>query len=361
MNIKTTFEDNIRSVKPGRGAYEWWYFDAISDDDSVEIVVIFYDGNPFSRRYIQQLRDDSSTVSADNFPAISISVYKDCKPVYYSFTEVDKTNAFFSKNKPGLRIAEHSMSGYKEKDKTIFKITLKEQLPSGDAISGTLTFRSPDISSQLFRANENKTQKHHWNLVQPNAKVSGKLRWSARDESSTSIVFKGKGYHDHNIGSEPLKNQFNNWYWGRFHFENSTLIYYTTGIEDEAPLGWLIENENKNIITTFNEAKFEAVERNIWGLSSARKITLSGDKMQVMVQQTRILDNGPFYQRFSSDAFLNDLEFNSVQKTTGMTEYLCPPRIYNRLYWPFTNMRIRYQKESPHWVQRFKMFYRWTW
>ncbi|WP_322570634.1 hypothetical protein [Rhodohalobacter sp.] len=40
------------------------------------------------------------------------------------------------------------------------------------------------------------------------------------------ITFSGIGYHDHNIGQEPMKESFRDWYWGRYHFEEFTLVYY---------------------------------------------------------------------------------------------------------------------------------------
>ena len=70
MKITSNFAKDIRSVKKESGAYEWWYFDAVSDDDSVEIVVIFYEGNPFSRRYIQHQQNGASATPS-NFPAHS--------------------------------------------------------------------------------------------------------------------------------------------------------------------------------------------------------------------------------------------------------------------------------------------------
>lgn len=360
MNIQSTFSDDIRSVKSDPGAYEWWYFDAVSDDGSVEIVVIFYDGNPFSRRYIEHQQNGAGAFAAD-FPAISISIYQNHKPLYYSFTEVDKANASFREDQPFARIGGHVMRGEEKDDKIEYQINLKEKLPSGDAVVGHLTFSAPLITDNLFGESPPKLKGHNWNLVQPQAKVTGKIRCFARNDPAVTINFDGKGYHDHNIGSEPLKQEFDEWYWGRFHFERTTLVYYVMNQTDQEQFGWLISNDGREIVQTFNKIQLEDENRSLYGLSSARRLTLSNPKAHVMVQQVHVLDNGPFYQRFSSDAFLNIPEQNIVQSSRGLTEYLCPPRIYKRLFWPLTNMRIRYQKESPHWVQRSKMLYRWTW
>jgi len=73
------------------------------------------------------------------------------------------------------------------------------------------------------------------------------------------------------------------------------------------------------------------------------------------------LDNGPFYRRYSSDAFLRIKHRGLVESKSGITEYIYPSRIYSRIFWPFVDMRIRYAAENPHWIQRSKTLYRWTW
>lgn len=360
MKITSNFAKDIRSVKKESGAYEWWYFDAVSDDDSVEIVVIFYEGNPFSRRYIQHQQNGASATPS-NFPAISISIYKDHEPIYYSFTEVPKSEASFEREHPGVCIADHEMNGSKHDGQTIYTLRLKEELPSGDAIVGNLTFTSPVVSEKLVLVKNNDQQNHTWNLVQPRARVTGKIRCFSRNESPVKIDFRGNGYHDHNIGREPLKNEFDDWYWGRFHFERTNLVYYVMGDNSQKHYGWLISRDNKEIVETFNDIQLEDFSRSLYGLSTSRRITLSNERAHVMVQQVHRLDNGPFYQRYSSDAFLNIPEYNIVQSSRGVTEYLCPPRIYKKMYWPLTNMRINYKAEGAHWVQRSKLLYRWTW
>lgn len=358
MNITSDFTSDIRSVKTTAGAYEWWYFDAVSDDGSVEVVIIFYEGNPFSRRYIQLQQNGSPAVPA-NFPAVSISIYKDHTPIYYSFTEVEQSEAFFDNKNPVIRIAGHVMKGKEQEGKTIFTLNLKEELPSGDAIVGNLTFTAPQISGDLF-SETNRANNHHWNLVQPRARVSGQLRCFARNESSIDIKFRGNGYHDHNIGYEPLKNDFEDWYWGRFHFERTSLVYYIReGSGDQ--FGWLISRDSQELVEIFTGVQMEDYSRSLFSLSTSRRITLSNDRAHVMVQQVHCLDNGPFYQRYSSDAFLNIPQENIVQSSRGVSEYLCPPRIYKKRYWPLTNMRIYYKEEGPHWVQRSKWLYRRTW
>ena len=132
---------------------------------------------------------------------------------------------------------------------------------------------------------------------------------------------------------------------------------------DDQPVNkaWLLDNRQRKVVQNFQNVSITDYSRTLYGLQTARKIGLQNEQAQVTIQQSNLLDDGPFYQRFSSDAFLSIPGYNIMESSGGITEYLNPPRIYNKLYWPLTNMRIQYKKEGPHWVQRSKMLYRWTW
>ncbi len=360
MKLTSALYKDIRSLKTDSGAYEWWYFDAVSDDGNTELVIIFYEGNPFSRRYISR-QQKGEAAKAEDFPAISISIYQNKEPIYYSFTEVPKKQAAFREDEPYVQISNHSMQGREEEGKRLYTLKLDEQLPSGDAIEGQLLFESSCTDHQIQNGQDDGIHEHRWDILQSRARVSGQIQCRVPGEKPNIIKFEGQGYHDHNEGSEPLKQQFEDWYWGRFHFEHATLVYYLKGKESGEPCGWLIENDGGEMLQIFDTIKAEDSSLSLYGLQTARKLRLSSDSAEVLVQQSHLIDNGPFYQRFSSEAFLNVSSINRLKSSSGITEYLCPPRIYHRRYWPLTNMRIRYKKESPHWVQRSKTLYRWTW
>jgi len=47
----SSIRDDVWHRDKKAGAYEWWYFDAVSDDGRETLVVIFLDGFIFSPRY----------------------------------------------------------------------------------------------------------------------------------------------------------------------------------------------------------------------------------------------------------------------------------------------------------------------
>jgi carotenoid 1,2-hydratase len=359
MKIISDFSKDIRQPRHTSGGYQWWYFDGVSSDDRFSFVVILYEGNPFSTRYNGALLEDKNPSPVD-YPAISISIYEHGKPMYYSFTEFDKEECHFDEEKPHVAIGDHKMKGRLKGEQLQYELQLSERLPDGDQLNGTITFKS-ESSGQLFTDCDETSMGHAWNLVQPRADISADLRLNIKGEQK-SIIFKGQGYHDQNAGNEPMRNEFEDWYWGRFHFDYATLVYYVMNKKDEQQhRAWLINNQNAEVLNTFEEVQLADEGLTLFGLKTARKLGFRSGDIEIRVQQSQLLDNGPFYQRYTSDAFLKIPDQQVVESTKGITEYIRPDRIYSKLFWPFVNMRIWFKPEGSHWVQRSKRLYRWTW
>ena len=49
-------ENRFHDIKD-TGAYEWWYFDCIDEDNEYSFVAIFLVGNPFSPEYSERLKN----------------------------------------------------------------------------------------------------------------------------------------------------------------------------------------------------------------------------------------------------------------------------------------------------------------
>lgn len=353
MNIISNYSKDTKTEKKVPGSYEWWYFDAQSSD-GYKFVIIFYEGNPFSRRYIQAQEDDSSAL-AEHYPALSISFYKGDKPIYYGFREVDFQSAEFSRELPKGNVGKNQFEGRKNQTRLEYIIHLNQTLSNGDSIKANLTFSADQQSQPFYTSSEKHSEHHEWNLVMPSSHVKGNIHISGYHEEE--IDFKGLGYHDHNVGFESLKESFKEWYWGRYHLENSTFVYYLMNIKgDWEKRAWLIDKRGK--IQQCNEVRMSNHGLSIFGLRTARVIQVQTKNSEIYVQLDEILDSGPFYQRFGGRLLMKSDE--GVKETRGISEYINPERIYNKIYWPLVNMRIAYPGKD-HWVQKSPVLYRWTW
>ncbi len=338
------------------GGYEWWYFDGLSKNGEYGYVIIFYRNNPFSTRYIKDL------VNQDNkhqiYPAISVSLYKKGKPIYYSFLEF-KGEAFeWNEGENSVTIATNSARYKMKGDRLEFELSLNQKLESGHAVKGTIRGEGMHANPNLIQMQPPES-KHTWNLLAPASEIKADLRIRGVN-GEEEVAFEGLGYLDHNKGAEPMKDSFRDWYWGRFHFESFTLVYYLMQKHGKPQFeGWLIDRENQTVLEYFKEGNLDSFSRNLFGLQSARKIELKAGQVTVNIQSNLKIDSGPFYQRFLSDAIIN---YNSqVYAAHGISEYIYPKNIYKRLFWPLVHMRIRYKMEKPHWVQKSSLMYPWTW
>lgn len=355
-------KDCATPAKPP-GGYEWWYFDAVDESSGYALVVIFYQGNPFSNRYIRQLEDPDEGQSGkpSDFPAISISLYRDQEPVYYSFTEYPPRETEFKEQEPSVRVGGNSFTADISERGMRYNLKLSEELPSGDKMVAEFSFSSSLHNMEGFQEALGENQQGHtWNLVMPRAEVEGSFSVYRNSELTHSSTFKGLGYHDHNTGKEPMKDDFRDWYWGRYHFDSSTLVYYVMNRKHTRQYrGWLIGIREGKILQRYEDIELKDMGISIFGLQIARKLVLKNNTSRVVVQQTYSLDNGPFYRRFMSEAFLRIGD--RIEKGAGFSEYIYPSRIYWRFLWPLVDMRIRYKQEKPHWVQKSGRLYRWTW
>src|SRR5699024_7231546 len=207
----------------------------------------------------------------------------------------------------------------------------------------------------------NVTAYHGWNLSQPRVEVRGEFQLQTDGGQKGTINLKGTYYDGAKAAINKRPEACNNGYGRRFRLEATTVIYYVMNKRDERQeYAWLLDGGN-NVIQSFEEANFGDYGYSVFGLYQSHKMEISAGSLSIQIQQSEVVDNGPFYRRFISDAFLYDRDAEYLQKATGITEYIRPDRIYWRSFWPLVSMRIRQEDEKPHWVQRSKRLYRWTW
>ena len=60
FSFTSSIAADVWTPKPNSRAYEWWYFDALSDDGRDAVVIIFLDNFIFSPRYNKNKAKSSS-------------------------------------------------------------------------------------------------------------------------------------------------------------------------------------------------------------------------------------------------------------------------------------------------------------
>ena len=356
MNISTKHEDEHYNLKKEDQGYEWWYFDAISADKEWSLVVIFYHGNPFSTNYMRGKYGDAPA----SYPAISISVYHKGKPEFYSFQEYAPSQFDWLKDKDEFNCLIGN-SGFTKHDvfgEVEYELQLDQILDSGHSIHGKIKFIASRVHSKLLDHKEKK-EKHFWNLLQPRAKVVGNLKVKGKTDDH-HIAFHGSGYHDHNVGNEPMGHSFKDWYWGRFHFKDETFLFYVmNGYDGQQYEAWYIDSENQQVSSFVDKIELKKPTKTLLGLRYFKELHISSLRGNMVIDLNKRVDNGPFYQRFLAEAYFADE--TGGKRHTGFAEYINPREIQNESYWWMIEMRLRFMRQKPHWVQKSKLFYEITW
>ncbi len=389
MHLLSDIRRDVRHPKSRPGSYEWWYFDGISEDGNYQVVIIFYEGCPFSTRYVRSVEKDpeGEDARAARHPAISISLYYKGVPIFYSLSEYPPDQCSFDEGQAAVAIGENSLR-FTERETHgsdgfgSYDLRINERLPSGDELKGILTFSGMDPNERLFTGNGKSPAAsadstvadgedvpgHLWNLVLPRANMQCRINLLRNGLVKKELKFEGAGYHDHNLGSEPMKESFRDWYWGRVHFPHATLVYYIMNkngvpgskerIQDYR--AWLISPDNRRLLHSLELTGLKKRSTNGFLLRPARRLHLRDKELEIEVRHRVLADSGPFYCRYISEAKLVHPALEK-QTATGIAEYIRPDRIHRRLFWPLVHMRLRYVDQKPHWVQKSPRLFRWTW
>ena len=87
-------------------AYEWWYFDALSDDGSEAVVMVFLDNFIYSPRYNR--KENGNSTGTTRYPAVSFSYFSGGKRVYRAESEYAAGEFSANEASPECRIGKSS-------------------------------------------------------------------------------------------------------------------------------------------------------------------------------------------------------------------------------------------------------------
>jgi hypothetical protein len=120
FSFASSIAADVWHAKPNAEAFEWWYFDALSEDGRDAVVIIFLDNFIFSPRYNEHNRkrkklsqkfkkffSKSDEQTANLFPAIAFIYYRDGKPKYRAINEFAPAEFAASLDVPVCRIADN--------------------------------------------------------------------------------------------------------------------------------------------------------------------------------------------------------------------------------------------------------------
>ncbi len=336
MEIISSLTDDVWH-KLGNNSYEWWYFDAISDN-GYSLVVTFFCGLPFSPYYnekIVQAQEGIGVADPKQHTAIYLCLYKNKKLLAYILNEYPEQHFFAALDNPKVIIGNNILTYSSDNG---FSVKINDLALWGKRVKGEIFFKPeffPSIDSH------NSDQEHTWNCVAPRCKVNGELTITGIIKTR-KISICGIGYHDHNYGSRPMHFDINRWHWGRFHTKDQTAIYYITENNNDQT-AFLMVLKNNGEILYLGQASYDFKQKkDLMGVEYFSHISLAPkdtNNFSLDIFKTKTVDQGPFYLRFLADYKLKSSKL--VIENIGFAEAFQPQKLFIKAFWPFIKMPIK--------------------
>lgn len=356
FSYSSSIKADVWHPKPDARGYEWWYFDALSDDGREAIVVIFLDNFIFSPRYNKSVEGRESRVASRNetsldsrlatldsqrFPALVFIYYKDGKPLYRAINEFPPEQFTGDQNTPACKLGASEFKFETAPYGSGYLLKIDAALRKNLRLKATLEWLSIESDFLPETGVAVEPNSHNWNLVAPRSDVTGKIEvFSGSKKLKNVHHFRGTGYHDHNTDMRWLADAVQDWQWGRAHFTDATAVFYRYKEADAKPSTKLFLVKNGEL--TVSDAVCEETDfaRNIFGMKYPKTLNFStaGD-VKFSVRQTKLIDASFFYLRFLSETEIKCPD-GSRHEAFAITEHLAPKALkYRWLDW-LTDMRI---------------------
>ena len=332
---------------PGKDpkAYEWWYFDALSDDGGDAIVIAFLDNFIYSPRYNAA---NGNHVETGGFPAVSFTYFSEGRQVYRAESEFLASDLRASADTPECKIGKNGFRFESAAYGSGYIVEIDLPLRGGRRLRGDLEWLSieSDFGSAPFCYDETA---HCWNMVAPRCDVSGKLTVTdPRGRSVDTRSFRGTGYHDHNLDNRWLAKTVKEWHWGRAHFADSTVVfcrYAEIGREGSTDRVMIIRDGMLEEHEVRCEEQTHVRDR--FGIRYPTKLVLASDNgLRLVVEPLKAIDSNFYHLRFLSSITVDAAECRE-QNTTGITEFISPRALKHRwLNW-LSDLRTGKKDRGP--------------
>ncbi len=323
LDIISDVGEDVWQDQKEPGAYEQWYFDAVSDDGRGAIAVSFYDNFFHSAKYdaVYGGLGPALGQGGRRFPAVVFSFWMDGRPIHRVICEADEQGFVPESASPGCRIGESSFS-YRSADYGLgYLVDVRLPVAGKRTLHGTFEWLSVEhnlnSSEKIDRAGGTL-----WNIVAPRSDVTGRIEIEdRRGRRSGTRHFRGTGYHDHRVGRGFQHNWIKEWFWGRAHYYDSTVVFcrYLGSGSDVESARLIVVREGEIRI---EEARVEDAQyaRDYFGSRFPKRLRMTTEEgLHLKVKLLETIDSGRGNERGLVEMTLM-LRDGVPRKTTGIAE-----------------------------------------
>lgn len=316
------------------GAYEWWYFDAISEDGQWALTCIWFLGNPFSSYYRKAALGQPANPFGQN--ALFFALYRDSKLSAYHFTRFPQAQIEAAETVPlCLRFGSNHLTVGADGQ---WHLSLMDENANGRRLQASLSFLSPPLSAGTVEVTPLDSD-HSWLPIAPFCRVRGQIALNeAHNPGAAPLHFSGTGYHDHNWGRLPFDAAIKEWYWARAALggERSVILYHVQP-HHGLPVSHLLLFEKGRLMIHDPQAKVRLERPTLNGFLTRyhTRLSVSRPDLGVVFHFETRLDSAPFYVRALCQATV--VLRGQSEAGQGIGEYLRP----RPLSWPLAASAMR--------------------
>ncbi len=154
-------------------------------------------------------------------------------------------------------------------------------------------------------------QNHIWHCMAPRARIEVEME-------QPGISWSGKGYFDHNRGSEPLESGFRAWHWSRAHMKRGAVVCYEGERSDGSVFASAIRFGADGIPDEVELPDVAHLPRSAWGIKRRTRSDIG------VSQIIRSWEDTPFYSRAELSTQLYGEDVVSVQESLDMRRFASP-------------------------------------
>lgn len=343
---------DVWQAQTAEKAYEWWYFDALSDDGREAVVIIFADNYVFSPRYaaLTEIPNDPPR----RFPAIYFIYSVDGKTVFRTINEFPDRQFQANTESIECKIGDSSFHVDAGSYGSGYIVSIDVPVSQNRRLKASFEWLSIEVDLLPDQAPE-VAYRSNWNMVAPRSDVTGRIELVGRRGNSKKLFhFRGTGYHDHLAGEKPLYDSIRCRQWGRAHYTDTTAVFcLQDDIGSEVPEARLFVVSDGQIHQRKAKCEEQRFRRDRLGIKFPTRLSfLTDDNIRLRIKPVRLFDSSFYNLRFLSEMTLM-LRDGKPRKTIGITEYLAPKNMKYRLFRWVTDLKIGKDGRGPILRKRF--------
>jgi len=272
------------------GSYQWWYFDALSDDGRFGFVAIFFVGGVFSALYADRIARGLPASPTDH-PMVNVALYDRGRRIAWVLSEYPTEAMELADPNLDYRVGHSRL--VKEAGGAYRLEVNDRDLPRGRDVRLQVRFTPEEPGLMPPGARLSRDGRHVWGAPAPRCRVE------LRGESP-GLSFDGWGYHDMNRGVEPLHHGFRHWSWARVHLPGETRLVYDAVEADGTRVAHLLQGRDGTLQQLALEHPPEG-RLTPWLLRVPRTLEAGRfDGAPLLGRRESLWESSPFYARWAS-------------------------------------------------------------